>query len=76
MYAWNWFDDYGAFVFFAFDDGFGCGFAFYGEYVLGVWNEHVSVAVFALQEVSYPSAYALATYVFHGHAAYSGEDEN
>src|SRR3990170_8826940 len=76
VYARCGFDDYGAFVFFAFDYGCGCCFAFLGEDVFGVWDEHVPFAMLAVHEVAYPSAYALAAYVFHWHAAYACEDED
>ena len=72
MHAWSWLNDDGALVFFALDYG-GCGgFAFFGQDVFGVWDEHVSFSVFAVHEVAYPSAYTLAAYIFHGHAADSG----
>ncbi len=44
---------------------------FFVKYIFSVWYEHVSFSVFTMHEVAYPAAYALATYVFHGHAAYS-----
>ena len=69
VHAWCGFDDDGALVFFAFNYC-GCGgFAFFGEDVFGVWDKHVSFSVFAVHEVAYPSADALAADVFHGHAA-------
>jgi hypothetical protein len=76
VYAGHGLNNYGALVLFAFNYCGGGGFAFLGEDVFRVGDEHFSVTVFAVHEVANPTRNPLTADVFHGHAADAGEHQD